>query len=79
MVYLDVFVLGWFIIADEDVPVAGNPLDIAGLDVLAESQVKRFLEIVFFGPSVQEKPVILFDNDFGTIGLRDFQRINNRW
>lgn len=56
MVYLDVFVLGWFIIADEDVPVAGNPLDIAGLDVLAESQVNRFLEIVFFGPSVQENP-----------------------
>ena len=41
MVYLDVFVLGWFIIADEDVPVAGNPLDVSGLDVLAESQVYK--------------------------------------
>ena len=48
-----------------------------GLDFLDESQINRFLGIVIFRPSVHEKSVILFDNDFGTIGLRDFQLINN--
>lgn len=45
-----------YLVTDENVKNAVTPLDIPGLDAFAETQVNRFLVIVFFGPSVQEKP-----------------------